>query len=420
MWSAVGRANWRTLAPSRRNPLDAAPIRSCRGSGQATECRATFKEPRVPPSSPSTIERLKPTAKWLLRIAIALLVAWGVYRAAMQARTEILQRRGRLSEEIEQLTERLDRPQSADANETAERERLRDLLAEKQRRLSISPWSVRPGWLLLSGALYLLGLAPNAFFWRRVMRSMGADPGWRETLTAYFVGHLGKYVPGKALVVVLRTSLVQSERTGAAVAALAVFVETLTMMAVGGAVASLVLVFAFQDRLMLVLAAALVLAAGLPTAPPIFRRLVRLLRVRAADPNIERALEGLDWRLMASGWPLITIGWVLLGLSLWTTLMALPIAEVQWASSLGQLPLLTACVALAMVLGFVSLLPGGAGVREWVVMTLLAPIPGVGPFVAFSAAIWLRIIWLMSEIAISIILYGTAPKRAESAESEVA
>ena len=62
-----------------------------------------------------------------------------------------------------------------------------------------------PGWLAASGAvLYLLGAA--------VRRSSGTaccGPWGRrwlaETLRAYYIGHLGKYVPGKAMVVILRT-----------------------------------------------------------------------------------------------------------------------------------------------------------------------------------------------------------------------
>ncbi len=360
-------------------------------------------------NEPAKPRRYSPFVKPVIRAAVILLVVWGIYQAAIKARDEMSQRRGSLLSEIGQLESRLLQSPSPDT---------RVELEECRRQLAISPWTVRPIWLLLAAVFYLLGLLPNAIFWRAVLVALGAKPGWLETLRAYYIGHLGKYVPGKAMVVVLRTSLVAGEDTRASVAAVAVFVETLTMMAVGGMVASLVLVFFFQHALMLVVAIALMIVAGVPTLPPVFRAIVRMLKVKAADPDIESALKNLDFTLMLRGWPLVASGWLLLGLSLWATLQASPLVAQSLSISLGHIPVLTACVALAMVLGFVSLLPGGAGVREWVVMTLVAPLPGVGAFPALAAAIWLRIIWLVAEVAISSILYVFAGTRRSESEPE--
>ena len=59
-----------------------------------------------------------------------------------------------------------------------------------------------------------------------------------ETTRAYYVGHLGKYVPGKALVVIIRTGLISGPRVDTTVAAVSIFIETLTMMAVGAFLAA--------------------------------------------------------------------------------------------------------------------------------------------------------------------------------------
>jgi uncharacterized membrane protein YbhN (UPF0104 family) len=67
------------------------------------------------------------------------------------------------------------------------------------------------------------------------------------------------------------------------------------------------------------------------------------------------------------------------------------------------LPLLTACAALAVVAGFLSLVPAGAGVREYVIMTLLAA--EYGAVAAVAAAILLRLVWMVSEVLVSVILY---------------
>jgi uncharacterized membrane protein YbhN (UPF0104 family) len=247
--------------------------------------------------------------------------------------------------------------------------------------------------------LYVAGLVPCWIFWQRTLRAMGQAPLWRESLPAFWIGHLGKYVPGKAMVVILRTGLVASERVNRTVAATSVFVETLTMMAVGACLASIILVWISDNLLLQLLAVGLMLCAGVPTWPPIFRRVVRWLRVQKANPQIEQAVEGIDYRLMATGWLSISVGWLLLGLSLWATLRSLPGVDVSWRDGL----LLTATVGLAMVAGFLSLIPGGLGVRDWILVELLAP--RYGTHVALASAILLRLVWLLSELLVSAILY---------------
>ena len=106
---------------------------------------------------------------------------------------------------------------------------------------------IRPAWLAVGGFVYLLGLLPCWLFWHKTLHAMGQRPRPLETLRAYFIGSLGKYVPGKALVVVLRTGLIRSDRCDTTVAAVSVFVETLTMMSVGAFVAAALLGGLFRE-----------------------------------------------------------------------------------------------------------------------------------------------------------------------------
>ncbi len=254
-------------------------------------------------------------------------------------------------------------------------------------------------WMLVAGLFYIAGLVPCWVFWHRTLQAMGQRPRWRESLPAFWIGHLGKYVPGKAMVVVLRTGLVCSDRVNKTVAATSVFVETLTMMAVGAFVSAVILVLISDNGWLKLLAIGLMIGSGVPTLPPIFRRVVRMLRVQKANPQIESAITGVDYRLMATGWVSVSVGWLLLGLSLWATLESVP----GVAAPLGDIWLLTATVALAMVAGFLSLIPGGLGVRDWILVELLAPRYGVE--VALASAILLRLVWLLSELLVSGILY---------------
>lgn len=263
---------------------------------------------------------------------------------------------------------------------------------------------VNAWWLVASGGIYLAGLVPWWLFWHQTLRALGQQPTLWESFVAYFISQLGKYMPGKALVIVVRTDFVRSSRVDTTVAATSVFVETLTMMAVGALLSAIILMVLFHDQWKLVLLAlGMMLCVGVPTIPPLFRRIVRLLQVQRANPKIDEALRGLDYRLILTGWPGLVLGWCLLGLSLWATLRAMPGAHAPPADLLHTLPALTAFLALAMVAGFLTPLPGGLGVRELVAGVLLAPL--VGQVEAIVSVVLLRFTWLLAEIIISTILY---------------
>ncbi|MCA9267324.1 MAG: hypothetical protein KDA41_02585, partial [Planctomycetales bacterium] len=138
------------------------------------------------------------------------------------------------------------------------------------------------------------------------------------------------------------------------------------------------------------------------TIPPLFRRVVRLLRLSKAKADIDDLLMRLSFRLMACGWIANLVAWPLNGLSLWATLKAIPSTTEIAAGPFAMLPLLTAAMALAVVAGFVSMLPGGVGVREFVLNALLAPIFGR---LAIVSVILLRLVWLLAELVVSGILY---------------
>ena len=305
----------------------------------------------------------KPWKKWLvltLKFIIAALVVWGLGRAIHDARAEFSRQDFRISQ-------------------------------------------IRPWWVLAACGFYGAGMLPMWWFWHRVLWALGQRPRLADSIRAFFIGHLGKYVPGKAMVVVLRTAFIRGSNVDTTIAALSVFVETLTMMAVGAFVAGAIIAVHFSDQMALhALAWLLMVATGVPTLPPIFRRLVAWLKVSKANPDVSAALEGLTYRLMLSGWLANTIGWFLFGLSFWATLQAVPLGPPV-AQFWELAPRLTASVSLALVAGFVSLLPGGVGVRELVLNTLMVPVFGHAK--ALISAVLLRVVWLVTELLVSTILY---------------
>jgi hypothetical protein len=286
------------------------------------------------------------------------------------------------------------------------------------------PGQLQPAWAALAGLLYLISQFPCGWFWHGVLTALRQTVALPRALRAFYIGHLGKYVPGKAMVVVLRAGLVGQPQIKTSLAVVAVFYETFTTMAVGAVLAVIILLATHREQTWLIVSSlGLSLLVGLPTLPAIFVRLLRLLRMSPSESDhaatpVTPPIH-LGGALLFRGWLIITVGWFLAGASLWATVRAI---GVERTSLLADLPLYTATVALAVGWGFVSMLPAGIGVRDIVLMQLLAPqleqlMPGQGQRLALVAVIVLRLTWLATEAVLAAILYPlgtfTSPKTGE-------
>jgi hypothetical protein len=111
---------------------------------------------------------------------------------------------------------------------------------------------------------------------------------------------------------------------------------------------------------------------------------------------LDDAIDGLSWQFLAKGWLLAAVGWLFFGASMIFVLRAFPLTESGPLLEIRDYPQVIAAVSLSMVAGFLSLLPGGAGVREMVISTLLTPL--IGPEFAVISAVSLRVVWLLCEL----------------------
>ncbi len=273
-------------------------------------------------------------------------------------------------------------------------------------------------WLAAAMLIYVVGLIPAAWFWSVVLDRTGQRERPLHLAAAYFVGGLGKYVPGKAMVVVIRVAMLRNRTCSLRAAAASVFYETLTMMAVGGFLGAGIVAVLYRDRWFYVLIAlGMAFASLAPTLPPVFAWLTTRLgagsgadSADAGEPNNDAAIsppaKRIDAATMLIGWAAHLVGWTVLGCSLWAVCAALGFqAAESYAAWPIQLAVCVAATCLAMVAGFLSLIPAGALVRESMILAVLAP--AYGKTEALVAAIVLRLVWLAGELLISSLLYAT-------------
>jgi len=304
--------------------------------------------------------------------------------------------------------------------------------------------SIHPGWLALSGGLYILGLGCSAWFWIRLMRSLGQQPAVLPCVRAYYLGHLGKYLPGKAWALVLRATLARGGGVGLAVAGVTSLYEVLTTMAAGALLA--VILFAVDapdtlpsgdwsgfrrlfrqgtpdsadlDRKVLVtLSLGMLMIVGLPIIPPVFNRLVKRLRslknLMAGQTQSETGPPRVQVRMsiLAEGLALTAVGWMLLGASLWAVLQA--VLDEPRMMTLAEWGRLSAILSLSYVAGFIIvLIPSGFGVREFFLHLFLVPELSrqwTDQASSVPTAVWavllLRVVWTAAEMVTAAIVYG--------------
>jgi hypothetical protein len=284
------------------------------------------------------------------------------------------------------------------------------------------PPQLRPGWLAVCVACYVTAFAFPATYWQHLLQVTGTRPPLAASLRAYYVGHLGKYVPFKAWALVLRTMLIYpfGVRPGLAVAT-AIY-ETMTFITAGALVAVVLLTAWAPDEGKRWLAVGMLVAAGLPIIPGVYNRVVDRLtalarKAAARQPGADKEIADvprLQARTLLFGLAWTACGWCAMGMSLWALIQAVVPEPVPWTwEAWGRC---TAFVALAYVAGFLILFtPGGLGAREMILKPFLVPELALMPLVGSEHQLdadrlaWvvvglLRLLYIITEV----ILAGAA------------
>ncbi len=275
--------------------------------------------------------------------------------------------------------------------------------------LKARTFHARYSYLVPAGLLYLLCHTLWGTFWVQLLRGQGVRITWFAGVRVYFVSQFGKYVPGKAWVILLRVAMLRGRGIPPSVVAVTGAYETLTNMAAGAVVGVCFLPWAglgieFDSTK----GFALLGLCGVPLV---------LLAVNRTGRRVIRKYRGPDARplpaptlgLLARGFAQALVGWCLLALSLWLTVCGIATEPTALGVDLFLQDL--SAVAISYVTGFAALiLPGGFGAREEVLKSMLSrqlarSEGSAAEPVAALAAVTLRIVWTVFEVAFALALW---------------
>lgn len=235
--------------------------------------------------------------------------------------------------------------------------------------------SARPGWLALGAALALAAMVAMAWPWRAAQSLVGPPLSRSGTLTLYFQGEMGKYVPGAVWALVGRAELARRAGLPRGTAYAGVGLSLAALYLACAAVAALWAAARLSGALGngpaggpgaeaelspgWVAVAAVAAAAGLVALHPRLTGPV-LARLGSAARPSWGAAAGLVGRYLPA--------WALVGLATAALARAVAPSADLWSVGLAAAP--------AWLAGFVAVgAPGGIGVREAVFVAAATSLP---------------------------------------------
>lgn len=217
-----------------------------------------------------------------------------------------------------------------------------------------------------AAAAVLAGIFATFLAWRALIADLGFPLPWTGAMRVFFLGQLGKYLPGSVWPIVAQMELGRDYRVPPRASGAAVVIFLLVVVGTGLVLAVPLLPLLGNAALeqywwtMLVLPAAVLVAT-----PPVLNRLITVaLRLSGRQP-MPRPLSARGIS-RAAGWSLLA--WVAYGVQVW-------ILAQQLGAQPGVHLLLvsTGAFAAGWAIGFFFVVaPAGAGIREAALILLLA------------------------------------------------
>jgi glycosyltransferase 2 family protein len=248
-----------------------------------------------------------------------------------------------------------------------------------------------PLWAVAAAlVLMLLGLVPTVAAWRILLADLGSPLPWPAAVGVFFVGQLGKYLPGSLWVVLAQSDLAARHgvprRRTAVVGLVQVGISIVVGLAMG-VLAVPALVAGGVNKAWLVTLVALPVGAAI-LHPPILNRVVAVgLRVLRREP-----LEHEFSRRAVAGAAVVSaVAWFLIGMQLWVLAVGLDAPPGRALLGAGFGYALAASIGLLIVV-----VPAGLGARDVaIVLTLSTMMPRSA---ATAVAIVSRFVVLVADL----------------------
>lgn len=260
---------------------------------------------------------------------------------------------------------------------------------------------------LAAVALTLCGLALTSVLWRHLLARLGARLPQRDAATIFFVGQLGKYIPGSVWTFAAQAQLGRRNRVPArsSVAASSLFLvlHTFSGVLLGSTLAAAGVVGTDLPRWLWGLAA---LGSAALLAPPLVRR----IGSRIAGPEADAAFDVRD---LLVGLGLMAAVWLAYGAAAQTLIGPAGSADGR------DLVVTTAAFALSHAAGVLLVVaPAGLGAREAVLVALLGPVTGVAT--AAAVALLARLVHTVADFAAAGTSSLAARRRFPEPQAETA
>ncbi|MFF3854208.1 lysylphosphatidylglycerol synthase domain-containing protein [Micromonospora sp. NPDC002575] len=245
------------------------------------------------------------------------------------------------------------------------------------------------GWLLAALLVTGAGLLCGMRAWTLTLASVGAEVPSRTGVRMFFVGFLGKFVPGRLWGLLAQLRLGDAAGVSRGRMAGTYLVNLVVVLLTGGAVGLLVAPAVLGTGAGLAwLLPPVALLVVLAVRPGLLDTLVRLAARVARRPQPAPLHRPAEVR-RSIGWQ--TLSWVLSGMHLWV------VAVLLGADARAALAAAVGAFALATTAGtFAIFVPDGAGVREVLVVAALStvlPLPA-----AVTAAVASRVLSTLAEV----------------------
>lgn len=280
-------------------------------------------------------------------------------------------------------------------------------LARHWQQVAGYAWTVDALRLALASACLLIAYSGFALTWRRVLAAFGGSLSVADAHRVWYLGNLGRYVPGKVLQLAGTAYLARAKGVSPVVTVGASLVAQLFVLGGGLVVAAVALPDLADEAAPALRPAGLTFAAAfvLVALTPLFGALHRFALRVARRPDLHAPI-GITERLLVLAASTACMG--LFGAAFYLFVTATTNAPRD-----AVLPLVGIATG-GYLAGYLAVfVPGGLGVREGVYALLLALyIPAsVAIAVAILARLWLTLLELTA-VAVLVARYGTADLRA--------